>query len=379
MAWRYFATRLNGDGTETETVSDIPASGVQITDSLSAPDQMNMTVRPEMLALKTRDGRPVFLPWATAVYAESDGVIRHGSIVTRLSTGDSGSSLTVESTGFSAYPKGMPWTNTTKKLYQWDPADVIRLIWDYLQSHPLGNLGVRLNGTKSTAKVGVKTPEVKDSKGEVTTQAVDEPILLANYATTDLGALIDELAEAGALDWREHHAWTSAGTIEHRIDLSFPRAGTRRHDLLLDTDVNCLAIPDVDIHADDYASEVLLLCAGEGDKMVRAHAYVPAPSRLRRVAVEQGKHIGRADTARTVAANRARLKNTFATDVAEVRVYDHPLAPLHSWQPGDELRLVGDAGWAGELDQWVRVMSTTYEPDAFEAGATLTVTRADRT
>ena len=117
----------------------------------------------------------------------------------------------------------------------------------------------------------------------------------------------------------------------------------------------------------------------EGDKMVRAHAYVPAPSRLRRVAVEQGKHIGRADTARTVAANRARLKNTFATDVAEVRVFDHPLAPLHSWQPGDELRLVGDAGWAGELDQWVRVMSTTYEPDAFEAGATLTVTRADRT
>ena len=181
-----------------------------------------------MLALKTRDGRPVFLPWATAVYAESDGVIRHGSIVTRLSTGDSGSSLTVESTGFSAYPKGMPWTNTTKKLYQWDPADVIRLIWDYLQSHPLGNLGMRLNGTKSTAKVGVKTPEVKNAKGEVTTQAVDEPILLANYATTDLGALIDELAEAGALDSSSATNTAARGRNLGDSDIGFGKAGKRQ-------------------------------------------------------------------------------------------------------------------------------------------------------
>lgn len=379
MTWRFFATRLDGSGGETQVIPDIPVTGPVITDALSAPDQMQAKVAPEILGMRGPDGLPVLRPWETALYAESDGVIRHGSIVTGLSTSDDGSVLTVESAGFASYPAGQPWTGTTRLLYDRDPADVIRLIWEHLQSAPRGDLGVRLNATATRARVGRRVPEVRSVSGEVTVQAVDEPVVLAAYATHDLGALIDELCEAGSIDWRESHAWAPDGTISHRIDLHYPRAGTRRHDLLFDVGVNCLAVPDVDIRSGDYASEVLLLGAGEGDKMVRAHAYVPGADRLRRVVVERAKHVGRSDTARTVAAGRARARNRHDVDVSELRVYDHPLAPLHSWQAGDEVRVTGDAGWAGTLDQWVRVMATAYTPGDQAAGAVLTVSRADRT
>lgn len=377
--WRYFATRLNGDGTETEVASDIPASDVSVTDALSQPDSIEFNVKPEMEELKAADGSPLFLPWSTAIYAEKDGAIRHGSIVTNLSTASNGSDLKVITRGFSSYPQGMPWTSSTKKLYQVDPADVVRTIWATLQAHPRGNLGIRLStDVRTPVRVGVKTAALTDTAGNVQTEAADEPVLLANYATTDLGKMIDELLEAGSIDYREEHRWTPDGRIDHFIRLAYPRMGVRRDDITFDVGVNCTTVPDVDIDADDYASECLLLGAGEGDKMIRAHAYNTNAARLRRVKVVQAKHIGRQATANTSAASRAKLMNVFNTDIKEVRVFDHPNAPLFSWNPGDEVRLQGFGGWAGTLDMWVRIMATTYSPDEFQAGAVLSVVRADR-
>lgn len=359
---RYFANRLNGDGTETEVAYDLPFGNVTITDSLSAPDLIDATLDPEL-----PEFRGVLVPWSTALYAEQDGVIRHGSIVTGLHTTNDGANLKVTSQGFANYPHGMPWTNSTLKYYQKDPAEVIRLIWERLQSHPRGNLGVTLSQDVTTpVRVGKKTA------------TEDEPLLLANYATLNLGGLIDELLEAGSLDYREEHAWRSDGTISHFIRLAYPRMGVRRTDISFDIGVNCLVVPDVDIDADDYASEVLLLGAGEGDKMIRAHAYNQAATRLRRVHVRTAKHIGRLPTAQAAAQAQAKIMNTFASDVSTVNIVDHPNAPLFSWNVGDEVRLTGDAGWAGELDMWVRILATTYAPEANYAGASLTVARADR-
>lgn len=377
--WRYFATRLNGDGTETLLASDMPLSGVTITDALSQPDSIDFDVEPEIPELKTANGSPLFLPWSTAVYAEKDGKIRHGSIVSNLSTSANGSSLKVTSRGFANYPQGMPWTNSTKKLYQVDPADMVRLIWSTLQTHPRGNLGVRLStDVKTPVRVGAKAAALTDTMGQEVDAAKDEPLLFANYATTDLGKMVDELLEAGSIDYREEHSWRPDGTIDHFIRLAYPRMGVRRTDIAFNTEANCQVVPEVDIDADDYASECLLLCAGEGDKMVRSHAYNTQASRLRRVNVKLAKHIGRQATANTAAVARAKLMNTFNTDVQQIQVYDHPNAPLFSWNTGDEVRLTGFAGWGGTLDMWVRVLATSYNPDSNAAGATLTVVRADR-
>ena len=47
MTWRVFATRLNGDGTETGLHPQLPATTCPITDALSAPGDLSVTFEPE--------------------------------------------------------------------------------------------------------------------------------------------------------------------------------------------------------------------------------------------------------------------------------------------------------------------------------------------
>src|SRR5688500_240507 len=95
--WSYFATRLNGDGTETPLATDLPLEGVSLTSVLSGPAGHSSKISPAMQRLKTPDGRPLFEPWSTAIYAEEDDVIRHGCIVTDL--GISGADLSITGAG----------------------------------------------------------------------------------------------------------------------------------------------------------------------------------------------------------------------------------------------------------------------------------------
>src|SRR5690606_40246179 len=67
-----------------------------------------------------------------------------------------------------------------------------------------------------------------------------------------------------------------------------------RPDFVLDTRVNLTVLPTLGFDENEYASEVLMVGAGEGRDAVTAH--VPTtPSRLRRVAIVTDKsQIGRA-------------------------------------------------------------------------------------
>ena len=368
--WAFWANRANGDGTESLVAADLPLSGVRIVDALSAPCTLAFTLTPEVMRLKDERGRPVLRAWSTIVYAELDGVIRGAGIVARTSASEH--ELSVECGGFPTYLDGLPWTNTTKTLYQADPAAVARMIWAYAQAHPQGNLGVRLvpDDLATPARVGVKTT------GE---NATDEPVLLANYATADLGRTFVEMLEAGSIDYREVHRWDESAPsgVAHELVMGYPRLGRRRTDIAFQVGVNVAEIPDVEFDADDYASEILLLGAGEGDKMVRAHARLTDPGdRLRKVRVVAAKHIGRQASANAAAQSRAKLANVDGAEVEKLAVRDHPLAPLGSWEAGDEVHLSGEALWGGELDMWVRILSTEWSPDT--PAAALSVIRADR-
>lgn len=376
--WRYFATNLNGDGTETFLAGDLPLSNVSITDALSSPDSMVFDIHPEDQRLKLPTG-VVFEPWRTAIYAETDNLIRHGSIVRGLQS--KFDTLTIDTVGFSAFLNEQPWTSAARLLYQVDPADVIRTIWAEYQSKPAGNIGMVVSpDVKTNVKLGIKPPRVAPgspaSKNPSPT-VEDSPVVLAPYATHDLGRFMGELMEAGSLDYRETHTRRADGTIAHDLVLASPRMGRRRQDIRFVVGTN-VSVPDVDIDASDYASEVLLLGAGEAEKMIRGHAAIPNPPRLRRVSVRLAKHIGRTETANSAANARAKSMVLSTVDVEQLTVFDHPNAPLFSWSPGDEVRLVGETGWAGRIDQWVRVMGTTYSPDANTSSATLTVVRADK-
>lgn len=177
-----------------------------------------------------------------------------------------------------------------------------------------------------------------------------QPFTLSWWETHDLGSVVDDLVKNTPFDYRESSAW-SGDDITHRLELGEPTLGGRRPDLRFEIGVNVTAPPP--LQERDYASEVLVLGAGEGRAMVRATAS-GNPGRLRRAVVVQHKGYGRASSA----ARRARLEvseRSAAWVFNSLDVIDHKLAPYGSFRPGDVIYVTGDAGWA-QIDSWVRVL-----------------------
>lgn len=374
--WRYFATRLAGDGTEEPLAWDLPLSGVELTDTLSGPGALSATISPEAARLKDESGRAVFVPWSTAVYAEASGQIRGGGILTPSSTLE-GPSCSLDCVGFAGYPTGMPYTHNRSWVGA-DPLDLVRHIWEHLQGHPGGDLGVVVDEDTSPVRIGTD-PEAEDKTNDETAGGAggDErgPYRLNWWSTTDLGSELAQLAEATPFDFREEHQW-AGDAVRHRLRLGYPRLGRRREERFV-VGENVTVVPTVG-YSDDYASEVLMLGAGEGRKMTRGRAHRP-DGRLRRVAVVSDKSL-RTSSAADRAAERQVRALLGAPDISEVVVADHPHAPVGSLTVGDDIcvQVPERAGWAGRLDLWVRITQMTTSPDA--AGAvTLTVARTDRT
>jgi hypothetical protein len=347
--WRFVATRMHGDGTETPLAADLPLQGARVTSVLSGTGSLQATISPEVARLRTSTG-PVFVPWSTAVYAERDGVLVGGGILTDPLELD-GDTLQMDCAGVTEHLAGTPYVGE----HSWvgvEAWQVVVHVWEHVQAQPLGDLGVTVSVDHRAywPKVGTVT----------------EPFVLAEYATDDLGRVVDDLAKSTGMDYVETLAW-DGGTPRHGIELGGRRGRRRVDDGRFVVGENVTMVPRVD-EGVGYASEVLLLGAGEGRAMVRARASRHGETRLRRVLVHADKAVRTTDHARSEAAVQL-AKRAGVTDVTEVAVRgDVPAL-------GDQFRLVGSGtGWAGDLDVWVRVLAVSTGPDS--DSATLTVRNA---
>lgn len=349
--WRFFALRLNGDGTEVGLHPQLPLTSCQITDPLSAPTEMQAKLSPESGL------RSLLVPWSTALYAEKDGAIRAGAIVTKVAA--AGPELAVTCTGWSGYIAGMPWVDKAMQFIASDPGPILSMLWATVQAHKHGNLGLAVPSVATGRKVGTKT----------------EKLILAQYATADLSSFMTDLLVAGNLEYLEHHEWDGE-QITHRLLVASPRIGRRNPSARLVVGENVIVVPSVDDA--DYASEVLVLGAGEGTKKVMARSVNPAPPRLRRVWTVNDETITRSAAATDAAQRVLRLLTGTAQDVEQIVVFDSPSAPVDALAPGDEVLLSGPAGWAGDLEVWLRILSRAYDPIASPDQVTLEVARADK-
>jgi hypothetical protein len=186
---------------------------------------------------------------------------------------------------------------------------------------------------------------VSDAKGGAAV-----PFTLTWWESHDLGNVIDELAKDTPFDYRERSAWVGED-ISHELELGVPTLGGRRTDLRFEVGVNVTAPPP--LKERDYASEAVVLGAGEGRAMVRA-TVTGNPGRLRRAVVVQRKDI-RANAPATNVARAEVAKRSAKWTFDSLDVIDHPLAPYGSFRPGDTIYVTGDAGWI-RLDHWVRVL-----------------------
>ena len=149
--WRYLAFRLNGDGTETFLAGDLPLTDVAPAWALSGVDALDATIPVEVASLADSSASTsIFVPWSTVIYAELDGRIRAGCIVTDVTI--DGSSLKLQADGFTGYLHGLPYVWVTQFVNA-DPLGIAQHIWDHVQGEPDGDIGVRLVCDPATSPI----------------------------------------------------------------------------------------------------------------------------------------------------------------------------------------------------------------------------------
>ncbi|WP_343317795.1 hypothetical protein AAFM46_11040 [Arthrobacter sp. TMP15] len=298
--------------------------------------------------------------WGSLLVAEQEGKDPVCAIVDHLSK--EGDMLKIGAGGFSMYPTGLPWLGKDFAGVKVDPLDMVRKVWAEVQSYPDGDLGVVVDPLKSPVRIG--TPEVENN---FTTGAgedvsfVSGPFRLAWWSTDDLGKVFSDLASSTPFEYAERSAWVGEDSEEltHRIQLGYPTIGTRKSDLHFEIGVNVTAAPSVSQSA--YASEVMMLGAGDGSARVKADRLTQATGRLRRVHVAEDKSL-KSRSAATAAARPLLASFSPAHLIESIEVIDHDSAPYGSFAPGDVIFVQGDAGWA-DLALWVRIHELTVNCD----------------
>lgn len=285
----------------------------------------------------------ILRPWHVSIYAEDPaGQIRGGGFLPPVDYTDRG--VVIDCIGRAGYPHGMPWTADDRESVNGDPLAITRIIWQHLQDQPGGDIRMQVDTTSSPVRVGTSA----------------EPFALRWHETFDLGRVIDDLATQTPFDYVERTEWDATGTrLEHRLELGYPTLGSRRTDISFEIGVNATSVPDLTADEDDYASEIIMLGAGEGAARPRAAASRP-PTGVRRVLVETDD----AEKSRTVLAARARDRLAAATgagEITQLEVDDHPHALLGSFGVGDEIRVTGHQGLV-DIDRWVRIVEQTESP-----------------
>ncbi|MFI1532037.1 hypothetical protein [Streptomyces griseus] len=396
MTWRYIAQRTT---TRDFLDWDVPfVAGSPPKRELNGPGQMQGTIGPEYMRLKSKpDGLPIITEWGTTLYAEYEGRIRWGGIVTRVKY--EGQAMNIECAGFTAYPHGIPYVGSViqsgakvaqkwaydgkdkngdgyidgskpkkkmpprpkdKLTARWDAYDVVRHIWTHLQSYKRGALGVTLDKHDSGYLLGAASG--------------DDPWNLQWWETPDCGATITDVMNLAKADYVERHAWD--GTREsmlHHIDLGTRRLGRTRSDLRFAQGENIIQSATPQGQGDYYANNVYVLGKGSGKKTANVRVVVD-DKRLRRARVISRKSTANLKTL-TAYGQSERARHSDMLTVPSIAIRQHPNAPLGSWALGDRILLQIEVPWIGELALWHRVVAEEIDPA--EGTAVLSLTRAD--
>lgn len=346
--WRYLAQRVTWDGSVGEWLdTDLPLTGVQITDVLSGPSLLTGRVDPVYARLLASDGRPLLDEGGTLVHAEADGQIR-ASCIYRRGEFD-GPQWRLSCAGVGAQPADHAYLGEISFVGA-DPLDVVRHVWAHMQAQQSSNLGVAVDASTT-------------SRGSVGT--ADDPYELNWWSTHDLSRVVDELAGSTPFDWAERSFWNQRrDRVQHEVVFGYPTLGTRRRDLRFVFGENIHTVPQAVRDAGESANHVIFLGAGEGRDMIRVEAMLD-DGRLRRTVVVEDKSVRSPELAHLRAARELDARRPGLL-IADVTVRNTVNAPLGGFAPGDEIRVQGDLDWFGAVDQWMRIVSLTVAPESPE-------------
>ena len=323
----------------------LPLTDLEYGDELNGPGSLTGTLAPKLLA-----STPALAdPGNTLIYVESGGALVWGGLVWDVRT--EGSQYAIEAASWSSYLQKRydldgefggrgPYTYA-------DRCQVVRDIWTYAQSVADGSLGVVVDATTSTSKVG--TP--------------DDVYHSHAYDTNCLGDKIDDLvSEDSTPDYTCTTAWNSdKSAVVKRIRLGWPRLGARRTDISFSSGVNIIEEPTIARAGDDYAQVVIASGAGDGSAKLRQISAV-RNGRLRLEAAIDAPELNGNDTLKARAdAERAWRQVMGSVDTVTLR--STSAARIGSWQVGDDVYTRVHNDW-GSFTGWCRITGWTIKPTA---------------
>lgn len=325
----------------------LPVVDLEYGDELSGPGSLTGRLSPRLLA-----SSPLVVdPGNTFIYVESSGQLQWGGLVWDVRA--EGNDYSIEAASWSSYLQkrfDFDGEHGGRGPYTYaDRCDVIRNIWTYAQSIADGDIGVTVDATTSTSKIG--TPD---------------DVYHSNWWETPcLGDQVDDLVSGDSTpDYTCDTSWNASKTdVVKRIKLGWPRLGARRTDVEFSSGVNIIEEPEDALSGDDYAQVVAACGAGEGRSRLR-HIDAVRNGRLRLEQVLDLPDVNGKDILQARAAKeRTWRQTTIRGSVDQVVLRDTRAAPFGAYSVGDDVFTRVHNPWTSYTG-WSRITAISRRPQA---------------
>ena len=183
------------------------------------------------------------------------------------------------------------------------------------------------------------------------------------WSTHDLLSTFQQLAQEVGFSYRVDHK-RSGNEHTHTLRCAPGRLGVRRPQFRFIEGENVYSIPKVTHQGDEKVTSAVVLGNGEGSKMkwLQKSRSAGGSHGLRRARVFADKTLTR--TAQ-LNARAKEVLNAYSDpiDIEEFVVIDHGLAPIRTFDVGDEVELHTLSRRAGNFKRWVTIQSITLDPE----------------
>ncbi|MYW43043.1 hypothetical protein [Streptomyces sp. SID161] len=323
----------------------LPLIDLEYGDELNGPGSLSGRLAPRLVS-----SDPALVnPGNTFIYVESAGQIRWGGIIWDVRS--SGNDYAIEAASWSSYLQhryDVDGEHGGRGPYVYtDRCQVIRNIWAYAQSIADGNIGVTVDATTSTSKVG----------------APDDVYHSSWWENPCLGDQIDDLVGGDATpDYTCSTAWNTSKTdVVKRIRLGWPRLGRRRTDISFSSGVNIIEDPEIALAGDDYAQVVIATGSGDGSAKLRQISAV-RNGRIRMEAVVDAPELNGNDTLKARASAERTWRQVLGS-IDQITIRNTTAAPFGSWQIGDDVYTRVHNAWT-DYTGWCRITGWSVKPTA---------------
>ena len=302
------------------------------------------------------------------VEIEVDGVqeIFATGIVTSNKIDKASGELSIEATGYSNYPKGIPWLENFNPIAV-DPFEVVQRVWAHVQSYENANLGVEVvpasSGTEMLPGYSFTTAALSMDFWAVFIRAVD---------FNDCGDTISALARDIPFDYVETAVWNTARNIVSKtIQLAYPYGGSQQDHLAFRLGENiseCEMAEELDI---EPVSDIIIRGWSPGSVYssmlsdVDENGTPRDMTRLRRTIIEEDANIESTERAAAWAKKKLIRRNIPLSFSKIIIDPNHPNAPYGSFDVGDNIYVQAFGyPWHGDIVGWHRIITITYDQDS---------------